>query len=361
MTRLEPLKLIELARQQDESLIEAIIKTGLAPEDLRKILVNLLRERVPVKDILYIFERLSDFARYSQDPDLLSERLRLALGRQIQDYWVKTALLSGREIAVLSLSARWESQLESSLTKTDLGWMFDLPSETLDSLVCATQLSIEKHTQSGEKKPIIRTTPNLRLPLFRLFARFMPDITVVSLAELTEPFKWTQIGEIDQPSEMASQDFTHFHPIPLPELPSCQGLTKPNEIAQVLTSALWRHLERLGIEERSIQLYCNFWFQMIQIAVEQQSEEAAKVGIVLDEVQLFEKTKSFTLGIFHAVLLTNVLGLSWKWETKLLQEIANQLYRWLCRQDKRNKKPIPAKICRAVCSMLWICRRRTTY
>jgi flagellar biosynthesis protein FlhA len=60
MTKMDVLKLMELVRQQDQSLIQEMIPSILTPNDLRKIFVNLVREKVSIKDIMFVFERLSD-------------------------------------------------------------------------------------------------------------------------------------------------------------------------------------------------------------------------------------------------------------------------------------------------------------
>lgn len=83
MTKTDVLKLMELVKSQDPTLVNDLIPTIISTSDLRKIFVNLIREKVSIKDIIFIFERLCDYARFSKEPDILSERIRAALGRQI--------------------------------------------------------------------------------------------------------------------------------------------------------------------------------------------------------------------------------------------------------------------------------------
>lgn len=79
ITKKDMLKLMELVRAENPTLVEDLIPTLIGVTDLRKIYVNLIREGVCVKDVLFIFERLNDYARFSKEPDVLSERLRIAL------------------------------------------------------------------------------------------------------------------------------------------------------------------------------------------------------------------------------------------------------------------------------------------
>ena len=80
MTKTDVLKLMELVRSQDPTLVNDLVPTIISTSDLRKIFVNLIREKVSIKDIIFVFERLCDYARFSKEPDILSERLRAALG-----------------------------------------------------------------------------------------------------------------------------------------------------------------------------------------------------------------------------------------------------------------------------------------
>ena len=71
MTKTDVLKLIELVKSQDPTLVNDLVPAIISTSDLRKIFVNLIREKVSIKDIIFIFERLCDFARFSKEPDIL--------------------------------------------------------------------------------------------------------------------------------------------------------------------------------------------------------------------------------------------------------------------------------------------------
>ena len=66
MTKTDVLKLMELVRSQDPTLVNDLVPTIISTSDLRKIFVNLIREKVSIKDIIFIFERLCDYARFSK-------------------------------------------------------------------------------------------------------------------------------------------------------------------------------------------------------------------------------------------------------------------------------------------------------
>ena len=110
MTKTDVLKLMELVKSQDPTLVNDLVPTIISTSDLRKIFVNLIREKVSIKDIIFIFERLCDYARFSKEPDILSERLRAALGRQI----CITHSTQDNVLYALTLSSEWEKILDDS-------------------------------------------------------------------------------------------------------------------------------------------------------------------------------------------------------------------------------------------------------
>src|SRR5574344_1249649 len=116
MTKTDVLKLMELVRSQDPTLVNDLVPTIISTSDLRKIFGNLIREKVSIKDIMFIFERLCDYARFSKEPDILSERLRAALGRQI----CLANVEDDKTLYALTLSPDWEKVFDESCQITEL-------------------------------------------------------------------------------------------------------------------------------------------------------------------------------------------------------------------------------------------------
>jgi flagellar biosynthesis protein FlhA len=192
MSKMDVLKLMELVRQQDQSIIQELIPAILTPNDLRKIFVNMVREKVSIKDIMFVFERLSDYARYSKEPDILSERLRAALGRQI-------CLLhsdKNKNLYAVTLSNEWEKILDDSCQRTELGTMFLLNPLQVQELIEITGETLRRVQQTYERVPIILCSPRIRLPLFQLLDRHIPIITVMSYSELIPDIQVQAVGTI---------------------------------------------------------------------------------------------------------------------------------------------------------------------
>ena len=192
LTKMDILKLMELVKQQDPTLIQELVPTILTPNDLRKIFVNLVREKVSIKDVLFVFERMSDYARYSKEPDVLSERLRAALGRQI----CLAHCDANKNMYAVTLSNDWERTLDESCQRTELGTMFLLNPVQVQDLIEEVVSTLTEVQQNYGQMPVILCSPRIRLPLYQLLDRHIPLITVISYSELIPDIQVHAVGTI---------------------------------------------------------------------------------------------------------------------------------------------------------------------
>ena len=194
MTKTDVLKLMELVKSQDPTLVNDLVPTIISTSDLRKIFVNLIREKVSIKDIIFIFERLCDYARFSKEPDILSERLRAALGRQI----CLTNSTDDKTLYALTLSADWEKTLDDSCQRTELGTMFLLNPLQVQELIEQTASTLMRSHQNIGRQPVILCSPRIRLPLYQLLERHIPTICVISYSELITDIKVEAVDTIGE-------------------------------------------------------------------------------------------------------------------------------------------------------------------
>ena len=194
MTKTDVLKLMELVRSQDPTLVNDLVPAIISTSDLRKIFVNLIREKVSIKDIIFVFERLCDYARFSKEPDILSERLRAALGRQI----CLTNVQEENILYALTLSPEWEKVLDDSCQRTELGTMFLLNPMQVQDLIESTAMTLMRAHQNIGKQPVILCSPRIRLPLFQLLERHIPTIVVISYSELITDIRVEAVDTIGE-------------------------------------------------------------------------------------------------------------------------------------------------------------------
>lgn len=194
MTKTDVLKLMELVKSQDPTLVNDLIPTIISTSDLRKIFVNLIREKVSIKDIIFIFERLCDYARFSKEPDILSERVRAALGRQI----CLANVTEDKVLYALTLSSDWEKTLDDSCQRTELGTMFLLNPMQVQELIETTASTLMRAHQTVGRQPVILCSPRIRLPLYQLLERHIPTIVVISYSELITDIKVEAVDTIGE-------------------------------------------------------------------------------------------------------------------------------------------------------------------
>ncbi len=194
MTKTDVLKLMELVKSQDPTLVNDLVPAIISTSDLRKIFVNLIREKVSIKDIMFIFERLCDYARFSKEPDILSERLRAALGRQI----CLANCTPDKILYALTLSPEWEKTLDDSCQRTELGTMFLLNPMQVQELIESAASTLIRAHQSINVQPVILCSPRIRLPLYQLLERHIPTIVVISYSELITDIRVEAVDTIGE-------------------------------------------------------------------------------------------------------------------------------------------------------------------
>ncbi|MBU1545350.1 MAG: flagellar biosynthesis protein FlhA, partial [Proteobacteria bacterium] len=192
-----------LGRQDTQKLLDNLAKThpkvveelvpGLLPLGLvQKVLQNLLRERVSLRDLLTICETLADFAPLGKDPDILTEYVRQKLARSIISSFVDEQ----GTITVLTLSTQIEDIIRESLQKTDQGVFLNMEPNLGQRLLASAKTMVEKVSQEGYQ-PIIICSPTIRRHFRRLLERFMPHVMVLSHNELTAQTQLQSLGTIE--------------------------------------------------------------------------------------------------------------------------------------------------------------------
>lgn len=193
-SKTDVLKLVELTRSQDPTLVNDLIPELISAIDFRRIMVNLIREEVPVKDIILIFERLCDFARFNKESYVLSERLRAEMGALI---CMNNSIVVNEEATLYAgtFSSECEELLLNAVIHTDLGVILKLEPNKIEDLVMSVKTFIN-NLEDEIKSAVILVPPKIRLPLYGLLSMYIEDIKIMSFAELTTEIKVEQIGQI---------------------------------------------------------------------------------------------------------------------------------------------------------------------
>ena len=171
--------IVDNAREKYSAVVEELIPDLLTIGELQKVLQNLLREKVPIKDIVTIMESLADNARNTRDLEVLTEYVRFALARTICNQVVD----ENRTITVVTLDPSIEDIIGSNIQKSVQGSFPTVDPDTTTKILTSIKNTTET-VYFYNNQPIILVSPNIR-PVFRkLIEMVFPHIMVISLNEV---------------------------------------------------------------------------------------------------------------------------------------------------------------------------------
>jgi len=167
--------------------------------DVHKVLQNLLRERVSIRDLSTILETLSDQARHTKDPAILTEFVRNALARAI------CKQLAGRDntLFVLTLDPRLEQALENAIQQNDKGSRLVLAPQIAGRILDLVGKEAERVVAQSEQ-PVVLCAPTVRHHLRRLLENSYPHIAVISYNEVAKGIEVKSAGMISLSGEDGS-------------------------------------------------------------------------------------------------------------------------------------------------------------
>ncbi len=175
--------LLDNVRTSSPAVLEELIPGVMTAGELHKVLQNLLRERVSIRNLVTILEALAVEARMSRDSDVLSEQVRRALGREICSQLKE----SDGAIHVITVSPEAE-QLIANTLQADRGSMVALEPGVAHRMLQQMSAEIQKTSEAGHL-PVILCSGRTRLALKRMTERSMPTLVVLSFAEVPGDFK----------------------------------------------------------------------------------------------------------------------------------------------------------------------------
>jgi flagellar biosynthesis protein FlhA len=175
-----------------EELIPGVLSLGV----VQKVLQNLLRERISIRDILSIVETLADFAPVGKDPDLLTEYVRQRIAKGM----IAPYLQEGKVLHVITFDRNIEEILSKNLKHTDHGAYLALDPRVAEEMIKAVTKEVEQQAASNTQ-PVLMTTPSLRRHVRKLIESSLPVVFVVSHAEIVDGINLQAIGKVSLKNE----------------------------------------------------------------------------------------------------------------------------------------------------------------
>jgi flagellar biosynthesis protein FlhA len=168
-----------------EELVPALLSLGV----VMRVLQNLLREGVSIRDLRTILETLADWAPVVQDPDQLTEHVRAVLARSISNSYSE----DGQVLEVMTFDRNVETQIQEALHTTEQGAYLALEPGFAQSLINSLTKMLQNAAGSN---PVLLCTPTIRLHVKRLTERYLPGLAIISHNEIAPHLKVRSIGTV---------------------------------------------------------------------------------------------------------------------------------------------------------------------
>lgn len=177
--RQEVQTIIDNVKETNPVIVEELIPKLMSIGEVQKVLGNLLREEISIRDMVTILETLADYATHTRDTDVLTEYVRQALSRSISQKYIDKNVSNG----VITIEPGLEQELASSIQKSDFGSYIAIAPEKMEVLINNLSKQVRGVLATGEQ-PIILTSPGLRPYFKRMIEGVIPSLIVLSYNEI---------------------------------------------------------------------------------------------------------------------------------------------------------------------------------
>ncbi|MGD8715474.1 MAG: flagellar biosynthesis protein FlhA [Desulfobacterales bacterium] len=185
-------QLLDSLKESHPKVVEELVPNLLPLGGVVKVLQNLLREQVPVRDLIAILETLADWAPVTKDLDLLTEYVRQALARTI----TKMHQTQEGVLPVLTIDHSVESAIGGAVQQTDQGSLFALDPNSVQSIVNSLARNLEK-CSAMNCQPVVVCSAHIRHHFKKLVDRFIPNVIVLSYDEILHNAEIQSLGTVE--------------------------------------------------------------------------------------------------------------------------------------------------------------------
>ena len=188
--RQEVQNLLDTTAKSYPKLVEELVPGLMSVGGVMRVLQNLLREDVSIRDMRTILETLADHAPKTQDEELLTEYVRQALARQISNRAAGESSL----LPVITLDTELEETIQRSVQYSGQGSFLALEPRTAERLL--SQLSEQIKQSASGLHPVLLCAPNIRPHVKRLTEQYLPQLPVLSYNEVTPQLQIQSLGTV---------------------------------------------------------------------------------------------------------------------------------------------------------------------
>jgi flagellar biosynthesis protein FlhA len=190
--RQEVQQLLDNLKESHPKVVEELVPNLLSLGGVVKVLQNLLREQIPIRDLLAIMETLADWAPVIKDLDLLTEYVRQALSRTI----TRMHLNQEGTLLVLTLDHGVESAIAAAIQSTDRGSLFALDPQVAQKIMNNLAQNLQR-CASLNYQPVVVCSAQIRGHFKKLVDQFIPNVSVLSYDEIVKNVDIQSLGTVE--------------------------------------------------------------------------------------------------------------------------------------------------------------------
>lgn len=198
LSRQDVSTMLDNVKKTNPIVVDDIIPKVISVGYLQKILANLLKEGIPIRDLETILETIGDHSNVLKDTDIITEYVRQSLKRTITHRFAEA-----NSLRVITLDTQIEDLIVSSVKKSDQGSYLAMPPDMIQRIVTASNREIDK-IKDVIPTVIVLTSPVVRIYYKKLTEQFIPNITVLSYSEIDSTAQIQAIGNISLNTAAAS-------------------------------------------------------------------------------------------------------------------------------------------------------------
>ena len=191
LTRQDIQNLVNNLKDNNQALVEELVPKLMSLGEIEKVLQNLLKEGISIRDLVTIFETLADYAPTTHDTDILTEYVRQSLKRAISGKYFST----GETTSVVTLDPKLEQDIMGSVKQTETGAYLTLDPDRTKAILKSVGSETKKLEDAG-KNPIIMTSPIVRMYFKRMTEDYFRDLIVISYNEVESNIELQSVGMV---------------------------------------------------------------------------------------------------------------------------------------------------------------------
>jgi len=183
--------LVDEAKKHNEAAVTELVPNVLGISEIQKVLQHLLREKVPIRDMVTILETMADFGPRTKDPEQLGELVRSAISRTITRQYVDHE----NKLCCITLDPPLERQLLEKVNVSSMGSVLAIENDLTTQIVSSLKMQYDNAIGQGYQ-PVLLSSTQLRLPLRRFLDRHLHQLPVLAYNEVSAKADVEFVGQV---------------------------------------------------------------------------------------------------------------------------------------------------------------------